>query len=83
MSENIKNGLKKLARRTENRLAESLLKWKYLKEEKEMPSDERIREESERLTGRANRILSERGKKAWLEIKKACTESREGGDGDD
>ncbi|MFO7785716.1 MAG: hypothetical protein ACQET7_06485 [Thermodesulfobacteriota bacterium] len=77
MSDEIKRDLKNLARRTETRLAESLLKWKYRKEGREMP-EEGIRRESSRVTGEANRVLSERGKRAWNELKKACFQSNAG-----
>ena len=78
MSDEIKRDLKNLARRTETRLAESLLKWKYRKEGKEIPGEERVRRESERVTEQANRVLSERGKRAWNELKKACLQSNAG-----
>ncbi len=80
MNDQIKKDLKNLALRTENRLAESLLKWKYRKEGKEMPAEDMVRTESERVTRQANRVLSQRGKRAWNDLKRACFESgsREG-----
>ncbi len=83
MSDEIKTDLKNLARKTETRLAESLLKWKYRKEGKEIPEEEGIRRESERVTEQANRVLSRRGKRAWSELKKACLQPKAGEDKED
>jgi hypothetical protein len=83
MSDDIRKDLKKLALRTETRLAESLLKWKHRKEGKEPPEEERVRRDSERVAERANRVLSERGKRVWEELKKAYRASGEEEDGKD
>ncbi len=83
MSDEIKKDLKKWAFRTETRLAESLLRWRYQKEERELPEDERIRRTSEKVSREANRVLSERGRRAWGELKQACRRSRESEDDQD
>lgn len=81
MSEEIKSDLKRLARDTETRLAQSLLKWKYRKEGKAVPDEQRVRRDSEAVAERANRILAERGKRAWAELKRAYRRP-EGGEGE-
>ncbi len=83
MDEDIKRDLKNIARKTENRLAQSLLRWKYRKEGREEPEEPSIKRESEAVVSRANSVLASRGKRAWAEIKKAYNRSgnREGGDG--
>ena len=83
MGDEIKKDLKNLARHTETRLAESLLRWKRRREGKEEPDDERIRLESERVAEDANRILTRRGKRVWDELKKAYRPSDQGEDGKD
>lgn len=80
MSQEIKNDLKRLARDTETLLAQSLLKWRYRKEGKTIPNEQRVRRESEAVAERANRIVSERGKRAWAELKRARRRSEEGED---
>lgn len=81
MSDEIKKDVKKWALRTETRVAESLLRWRYRKEEREIPEESRIRRDSEKVAEQANRVLSERGKRVWGELKKACRQS--GGSGGD
>jgi len=83
MSEDIKRDLKKLARDTETRVAKSLLKWKYRKEGKSVPDEQRVRRDSEAVAERANRILAERGKRAWAEMKRVYRQSQGGEDGSD
>jgi len=81
MTDEIKKDLKKLALQTETRLAESLLKWRYRKEGKEAPEEGRVRRDSRRVAEQANRVLSERGKRVWDELKKAYRPSGKEGDG--
>ena len=81
MSDEIKKDVKKWALRTETRVAESLLRWRYRKEEREIPEESRIRSDSEKVAEQANRVLSERGKRVWGELKKAYRQS--GGSGGD
>jgi len=78
MSDEIRKDIKRLALQTETRLAEALLKWRYRKEGKAPPEERRVRRESERVAGQANRVLSERGKRVWDELKKAYRTSGEG-----
>lgn len=65
------NDLKAMARSAEKKLAESLLRWKYRKEGKPIPEDDIVERQSDQVTEEARRILRERGKKAWDELKRA------------
>ena len=83
MSEEIKDGLRKLARHAENRVAESLIKWKYRRDGQGIPEEGRIRRESQGVAEQANRILARRGRRVWEELKKAYRSSEDGEDGRD
>ena len=70
MDEKYKKGLRKMARKTELRLAESLLRWKYKKEKETAPHDEDLERHSQLIADQANEIISRRGKNIWNELKK-------------
>lgn len=70
MDEDIKRGLKKIAKNTEIRVAESLLRWKHKKEGKKMPDEEDIGRQSEAIADQANQIIAKRGKNIWEELKR-------------
>jgi hypothetical protein len=70
MDEKYKRGLRKMARKTELRLAESLLRWKYKKEEEPAPHDEDLERHSRLIADQAHEIISRRGKNIWNELKK-------------
>jgi hypothetical protein len=63
--------LKHRAREAEKKLAESILRWKYRKEGKPLPEGDLLERQSEQVREKARRILQERGKKVWQEMKKA------------
>lgn len=79
MDEEIKRGLKKIAKNTELRVAESILRWKYKKEGKKVPGDEDIGQKSEELADEAHQIIAKRGKNIWKELKKAYRKGQKGG----
>ena len=62
MDEEIKKGLKEIAKKAETRMAKSILLWKYKKEGKEIPREKEIQRESAEFMDRANRVISKRGK---------------------
>ena len=70
MDEDIKRGLKKLARSTEIKVAESILRWKYKKEGKRI-QDEDLDEESKRVADHAREVITRRGKGIWDGFKEA------------
>jgi hypothetical protein len=62
---------KEIARTAESRLTESILRWKYRREGKTAPQGDLIKRRSEQVRDQAHRILHEKGKRVWEEIKKA------------
>jgi len=83
MDEDIKRGLKKMAKDTQVKVAESILRWKYKKEGKKVPDEEDIGRQSEELAHQAHEIVAKRGKKIWNEIKRAYqNKQKKGGSSD-
>ena len=74
MARDIKDDIKKLARETEVKVAEALLRWKHRREGTETPDRQSLDQKSRLITDKANRILSKKGKSLWDEIKKAYQE---------
>lgn len=74
MDEDIKRGLKKIARNTETMLTGSVLRWKYKKEGKKIPTDQELEHQSQLIADQARKIISKRGKNIWNELKKAYKE---------
>jgi Flp pilus assembly protein TadB len=74
MDEDIKRGLKKIARNTETMLTGSLLRWKYKKEGKKIPNNQELEQQSQLITDQARKIISKRGKNIWNELKRAYKE---------
>jgi hypothetical protein len=65
-----KNGSwSEMAQNAEAKLTESLLRWRYKKQGKTLPSDEQLKSRSQTVTGQVNEILLRRGKNLWKEIK--------------
>jgi len=71
MDDDLKKNLKALTEKTEIRLTESLLKWKYKKEGKEIPEDQNLKDQSRLIMEQAHKTISKRGKNIWNELKKA------------
>ena len=76
MDEDIKKGLKKIARNAEERVAGTLLRWKFKKEGKKVPDDRDIEALSRDISDRANLILSKTGKTIWSEMKSLMNDAR-------
>lgn len=66
-----KSALKDMAYQAERKLTESILRWKYRKEGRQAPGNDVLERQSEQVSDEANRIISERGKRVWEELKKA------------
>jgi hypothetical protein len=75
MDEDLKKGLKKMGKNAELKLTESLLRWKYRKEGKEIPDDENLGDQSRVIAEQAHKIIKERGKSIWGELKQAYRKS--------
>ncbi|MFH1241044.1 MAG: hypothetical protein V1689_01660 [Pseudomonadota bacterium] len=71
MDKEIKRGVKRAFQRAEVGLTKSVLRWKYKKEGKEIPLEERLEYESRHVADRAHEVIAKRGKTFWNELKKA------------
>jgi hypothetical protein len=71
MDEKLKKDLKKLAAEGEMRITRSLLRWKFKKEGKRVPTDAQLDDSSRKIADQAHQMLANSSKKAWHEIKKA------------
>ena len=71
MDEKFKKSLKKIAGDAEAKVTESILRWKFKKEGKELPDAKNLEEKSRLIREQAHRTLSKSGKNIWDEIKKA------------
>ncbi len=70
MEQDTKNNLKKVAEEAEMRVARSILRWKYKKENKAVPPESQLENESRKVAGRAHQVIAERGKNVFNELKK-------------
>ena len=80
MDEEFKKNLKKIAEDAETKVTESILRWKYKKEGKELPGNKNLETQSRIIVEQAHRTLSKRGKNVWDEIKKAYQKKKPKGD---
>lgn len=71
-----KREIKRIARNTQIRVAESLLRWKYKKEGKEVPEDGELHFQSRIVAERAQKIITRRSKNVWAELKKTYRKNR-------
>jgi hypothetical protein len=70
MDEQIKKNVKKLARDVENKVARSILRWKYKKEGKPYPLEHQLENESRYVAEKAHDVIAKRGKTVLNEFKK-------------
>ncbi|MBL7210860.1 MAG: hypothetical protein ISS61_00620 [Desulfobacteraceae bacterium] len=71
MDEDIKKGLKRAVESVEVSVTKSVLRWKYKKEGKQIPLEERLENESRHVADRAHEVIAKRGRNVWEELKKA------------
>lgn len=76
MDDETKKEIKKIARNTEIKVAESLLRWKYKKEGKGVPKDGELHAQSRVVAERAHKIITQRSKNIWAELKKTYRKNR-------
>ena len=76
MDDETKREIKKIARNTQIRVAESLLRWKYKKEGKELPEDGELHSQSRFVAERAQEIITRRSRNVWAELKKTYQKKR-------
>ena len=79
MDDKTKREIKKIARNTEVKIAESILRWKYKKEGKRIPEDGNLHTQSRVVADKAHRVLSRMGKNIWEELKKTYRKTEEDG----
>ncbi len=77
MDDETKKEIKKIARNTEVKVTESILRWKYKKEGKRVPEDGDLHTQSRIVADKAHKIIKKRGKNIWKEIKKTYQKPRE------
>lgn len=77
MDDDTKREIKKIARNTEVKITESILRWKYKKEGKGIPEDRNLHTQSRVVTEKAHRIITQRGKNIWKELKKTYHKTKE------
>jgi hypothetical protein len=70
MDEQIKKNVKKLARDAENKVARSILRWKYKKEGRPVPVEHQLENESRYVAEKAHQIIAKKGKTVLNELKK-------------
>jgi hypothetical protein len=83
MGKDIKSDLKNLAKETEVKITESILRWKFKKVDGKTPDKKQLEYESRFITDQANKILAKRGKNVLEGLKKAYRESKRRGDSSD
>ena len=83
MDEDLKKGLKKMAKNAELKVAESLLRWKYRKEGKRVPDDESIGQQTRTITDQAHQIIAKRGMSIWQGFKEAYQKAKKDEDSKD
>lgn len=72
-----KKEIKETLDRVERGITRSIIRWKYKKEDKPLPQDEFLEDQSRYVVDEAHRIVSNRGKRIWNELRKVCSkESR-------
>jgi hypothetical protein len=75
MDENIRKGIRRLAKEAEEGIARSILRWKYKKEGVSPPGDDDLETQSRRVADTARGVISKRGKTVWNELKKVYAKS--------
>ena len=83
MDEDLKKGLKKLAKNGEIKMAESILRWKHKKEGRPIPDQESIEQQSRQVAERAHKAIAKSGKSIWNELKKAYKNGQKKGNAKD
>jgi len=77
MGDEIKENLKRAVQQAEVSVTKSILRWKYKKEGRTPPREERLEEDSRRAADRAHEVVARRGKTVWEELKKSYFKGRD------
>jgi len=78
MDERMKNKLRRFAEGAEIGAVRSILKWKYKKEGKGIPSDMQLDHQSRAAASLANDVIAKTGKTVWHDLKEVYGEHRAG-----
>jgi len=78
MDERMKAKLRRFAEEAEIGAARSILKWKYRKEGKSVPSDVQLDQQSREAASLAKDVLKKTGKTVWHDLKEVYGEHRAG-----
>ena len=70
MDRHLKDNIKKIARNTELKATETLLRWRYKKGGKKVLGNKNLELRSQIITDQAHEIITRRGKNIWKELKK-------------
>jgi hypothetical protein len=81
MDEQLKNKLKRFAEGAEMGAVRSLLKWKYKKEGKNVPSDVQLDQQSREAASLAKEVIAKTGKTVWHDLKEVYGERGAGNTG--
>ena len=74
----MKNKLRRFAEEAEIGAIRSIIKWKYKKEGKSVPSDGQLDRQSREAASLANEVITKTGKTVWKDLKKVYGEHRPG-----
>ena len=69
MDEHMKNKLRRFAEEAEIGAVRSILKWKYKKEGKSVPSDGQLDRQSREAASLAKDVITKTGKTVWHDLK--------------
>ncbi len=70
MEKDIKKNLKKISAEAETRVARTVLRWKYKKEGKHIPSDSELETASRQIAGHVHQVITRRGESVLNDFKK-------------
>lgn len=65
-----KNEIQEALDRMERGITRSIIRWKYKKDNRPLPQDEFIEDQSRYVVDEAHRIVSKRGKRIWNELRR-------------
>lgn len=80
MDEDLKKKFRQFAQEAEVGAVRSILKWKYKKEGKNVPSDVQLDQQSRDAASLANDVITKTGKTVWHDLKKVYGQRTENGD---
>jgi hypothetical protein len=81
MDEDMKKKFRRFAEGAEIGAVRSILKWKYKKEGKNVPSDVQLDQQSQEAASLANDVITKTGKAVWHDLKEVYGDHRAGNAG--